>query len=67
MLLQPMKPCAAKNITYAFKDISGQAFKISTPPPLHNASLLFLTIFGNLIFDLNFLGLMSMSEYSEES
>ena len=31
-----------------------------------NASLFFLTVFGNLTFSLNFLGLISMSEYSKK-
>src|ERR687887_384167 len=42
------------------------AFKISVISSFDNASLFFLTILGSFTFSLNFLGLISTSQYSRK-
>jgi hypothetical protein len=61
-----LNPPAARNITYVFKRISEHAIRMSVTSSLDNASSFFLTIFGDLTFSLNFLGMMSSSEYSKK-
>jgi hypothetical protein len=59
-------PVAANNITYVFNLILEHAFKISMTSSFDNASLFLLMSRGNFTFNLNFLGLISMSKYSKK-
>ena len=61
-----LKPVAANSITYVFNLISEHAFRIALTSSFDNASLLFLIALGIFTFSLNFLGLISTSEYSRE-
>jgi len=54
-------PVAASSMTYVLNLISEQLFRMSAISSFDIASLFFLIIFGSLTFNLNFLGLTSIS------
>jgi hypothetical protein len=57
-------PVQARNMTYVLSLMLEQAFSISMISSFDNASLFRRTDLGNLTFNTNFLGLMSVSQYS---
>jgi hypothetical protein len=61
-----LQPVLAKNITYVFSLIDEQEFNISAISSFDNACLLFRDALSSLTFSLNFLGLISTSEYSRK-
>jgi DNA-binding beta-propeller fold protein YncE len=61
-----LSPVDANNITYVFNLKSEHPFKILMISFLSMASLYLNTVFGNLTFSLNFLGLISISLYSRK-
>src|SRR6476620_10962437 len=59
-------PFVVNSITYVFSLTSEQLFSISITSFFDIASLFLLTAFGNFTFNLNFLGLISISLYSKK-